>query len=668
MEISKENFMKFNKSLLPKVILSCLLFSSFFAQSVIAEKSIYSKIAGHYLNIYAKPKEESITEKKEHKKLKYDFTIKEIPEYMKHKMTYELLEKQGDPKNNFHNTIYNEELWKDIELFCGPTLHTENNLFDNINYTQTTFGKVVFQRILAQPTTNINLLKNRQEVVKELVLNRRLFKKINNELEKFKNNEHMLFSLWGQERNIMNEQLHRMAYFKFPGLKQLFNKNTLALEASNFIEDALLYVTIGALLMTSARLVAASIAKLSGANVRKDTDGMPLYLVTTYFTIVRSCVAAWTINHILKLKSTLIKMFQSKLIGLSSCVKSLEEIYSSIKNNKILSQRIKLNHIKNLKNKTSQLKKLINMLHKNTFKGKPSVFSIRGRVLAAYKLAEEIKNELIPAFEELGLVDAYQSIATLYKKFENEKIEFCFPTYVKSNITSLEAKDFWFPTLLNNTKPKNIVPNTIQMCGNKHPNNMIITGPNMGGKSTILKGFVMAAIMAQTCGIAPGTSLTLTPFSKILTFLNVADNTALGISLFKANMIRAKAMVDATNALPKGEHGLFVKDEPLNGTEPSKTIQGVAYLAGIFAKKRNCISMMSTHFRLLTELEEITKGEYVNYRVAITRNPDGAFTYPYKLEPGINQHDIALELMKQEGFTDEYGLKLSEMLRQRLNF
>ncbi len=230
----------------------------------------------------------------------------------------------------------------------------------------------------------------------------------------------------------------------------------------------------------------------------------------------------------------------------------------------------------------------------------------------------------------------------------------------------LEINNFWFPSVLNqeNMTPENIVTNSVTM--DKNLKNILLTGPNQGGKSVILKSIVTAAILAQSLCIAPCEHMRFTPFSKIMTFLNVTDDTSKGISLFNAYLTRGKQLIEEVEKLPAYKHGLFIADEPFNGTEPRETIKGAAYMAGTFALKDNCLSIVSTHFDILTELEEETGGIFKNFTVIIARDKDNKIIYTYRWRRGRNRDHIGSELMRKRGLTNPDVLGLVEKFSEKI--
>jgi len=144
-----------------------------------------------------------------------------------------------------------------------------------------------------------------------------------------------------------------------------------------------------------------------------------------------------------------------------------------------------------------------------------------------------------------GELDMYVALAKLYKSREGKEAHYCMVNFIENSTTPIiDAQNFWNPFInpdtvaVNNTTLDASCPNSI------------LTGPNTGGKSTVIKGIMINILMAQTFGIAPAESLTLTPFSKLNCFMNISDDIATGASLFKSEVMRAKKLLDMVQELP----------------------------------------------------------------------------------------------------------------------
>jgi DNA mismatch repair protein MutS len=195
--------------------------------------------------------------------------------------------------------------------------------------------------------------------------------------------------------------------------------------------------------------------------------------------------------------------------------------------------------------------------------------------------------------------------------------------------------------------------------------NVILTGPNAGGKSTFLKGLALNIILAQTIGIVPARHMSLTPFNSINTYLNIPDDTAGGKSLFKAEVLRAQQLLMNTKALKNNQFGFSIMDEMFSGTSPKEGEAASYAVAKKFGELPNNILLLATHFPKLTQLENATNN-FKNYKVCVTFDDQGNIVYPYKLEAGIADQNVAINILKEEGFDTSILDDAHELLQQKV--
>ena len=302
---------------------------------------------------------------------------------------------------------------------------------------------------------------------------------------------------------------------------------------------------------------------------------------------------------------------------------------------------------------SSDMHTLLSLLRTKTFDGKYSKFMYWGRIKVAFALIADLKVQLVAMMVTLGELDAQLSIAKLYKEFQGKGVTFCFPTFIDPlsvATPSVQAIDFWNP-LIDADK---VVPSSL-LVGQPYgtPQNVIITGPNAGGKSTITKAFILNIICAQSLGIAPSRTLTMTPFTKVTTYLNITDDIASGKSHFKAGVLRAREVQKMFNDLKPHEFGLTAIDEVFNGTTHAEG-QAAAYsLIKLLGKNPLGMCITNTHFKIIPSHEQSTDN-FLNYKVSVIDRPGEKIQYPFKLERGVSDQNVAFKILREEGLGDEF--------------
>ncbi len=131
--------------------------------------------------------------------------------------------------------------------------------------------------------------------------------------------------------------------------------------------------------------------------------------------------------------------------------------------------------------------------------------------------------------------------------------------------------------------------------------------------------------------------------------MNIADDTAGGNSRFKAEVLRAQKLLTDIKNLSKGKFAFSVMDEMFSGTSPKEGEAASYAVAQKIGSLSNSILVLATHFQKLTELQD-TNGTFKNYQVRVVRYNDGTFGYPFKLEEGKADQNVAIEILQREGF------------------
>ena len=272
------------------------------------------------------------------------------------------------------------------------------------------------------------------------------------------------------------------------------------------------------------------------------------------------------------------------------------------------------------------------------FEQNPSLFSNKGKVLYANKNCinyEKIKN----LFNSIGNIDYIYSIFKLTEKFDT-----CFPSVLETKTPIIDYKNVYHPYLESKG-----VKNSITI-GDKYPQNVMITGPNAGGKSTLIKSLAISLLSSQTLGIAFADGLKFTPFNILNSYLNIPDCKGKE-SLFEAEMHRSLKHINQCKEMPAEHKSFIIMDEIFSSTNPNEGISGAYAIAKKMASFKNSICIITTHFNQLTSLEQ--ESGFKNYKIPCEYDSMNKINYPYKLEEGVSDQNIALELLHAKGFDDD---------------
>ncbi|MFA1822199.1 DNA mismatch repair protein MutS [Virgibacillus oceani] len=213
-----------------------------------------------------------------------------------------------------------------------------------------------------------------------------------------------------------------------------------------------------------------------------------------------------------------------------------------------------------------------------------------------HQLFIEIREQMkayIPVLQQIAdivsQIDVLQSFAEI-----SEKNNYTRPVFADKKLT---IKDGRHPVLEQVMKDGSFVPNDIELDDSK--NILLITGPNMSGKSTYMRQLALTVIMGQIGCFVPCEHAELILFDKIFTRIGAADDLVSGQSTFMVEMLEANhAIHNAT------DNSLILLDEIGRGTS---TYDGMALAQAIVEFIHNNIqakTLFSTHYHELTVLEE----------------------------------------------------------------
>ena len=184
---------------------------------------------------------------------------------------------------------------------------------------------------------------------------------------------------------------------------------------------------------------------------------------------------------------------------------------------------------------------------------------------------------------------------------------------------------------------------------------LIITGPNMGGKSTYMKEFGLLVIMAQIGSFVPAESCEIPLFDALFTRIGASDNLIKGQSTFMTEMREvAQALSQADS------HSLFLFDEIGRGTA---TYDGMALAQSIteyIVKNIHCKTFFSTHYHEITKLsEKISAVKNIHCEV---KEDDGHVTFLYKMKEGSMDRSYGVNVAKLAGLPDDLIERADELL------
>jgi DNA mismatch repair protein MutS len=203
------------------------------------------------------------------------------------------------------------------------------------------------------------------------------------------------------------------------------------------------------------------------------------------------------------------------------------------------------------------------------------------------------------------------------------------------------------------------VPNDLYLNSTSHTI-LVLTGPNMGGKSTYLRQAALIVILAQMGSFVPARSARLGMVDRVFTRIGASDNLARGRSTFMVEMTETAAILHT--ATPRS---LILLDEVGRGTS---TYDGLAIawaaIEYLHARTR-AKTLFATHYFELTELADQLSG-VKNYHVSV-KETGGGIVFLRKVEPGAADRSYGIEVAKLAGLPNEVIERAREVLNEHEN-
>ena len=296
---------------------------------------------------------------------------------------------------------------------------------------------------------------------------------------------------------------------------------------------------------------------------------------------------------------------------------------------------------------TSELKEMENTI----FSAEDKIVTLEYELFAGLRAVIAENNERIRATASLiAEIDVYRSFAEVA-----DKNGYICPEVDLSY--DLIIKDGRHPVVEKFVTDSYFVPNdtTLDVTDNKV---MIITGPNMAGKSTYMRQVAIITIMAQIGSYVPAKDARIGVVDKVFTRVGASDDLASGQSTFMLEMNEVAAILK--NATKRS---LIIYDEVGRGTS---TFDGMSIARSVveytYSKKIGAKTLFATHYHELTDMEDQFPG-IVNYNIAAKKRGD-SITFLRKIVRGGTDDSYGIEVAKLAGVPNEVVKRAREILKE----
>ena len=284
--------------------------------------------------------------------------------------------------------------------------------------------------------------------------------------------------------------------------------------------------------------------------------------------------------------------------------------------------------MENYKNKLTCLVDNLNKINKFTFSHKK--LNEIGYVMKCYydiHIKDDIKDIIEYSFGFNAYIEHLQSIQELYREKLIKKCKFG---------KKLKFKNIYNAYLLDKTPIKNNI---------SFDKNIIVTGPNASGKTTMLKSILFNLIFSQSYGFGFYDNATIPLYNKIHCYLNIPDTSGRD-SLFQAEARRCKEIIDSFKS--KEKH-FCIFDELFSGTNPNEACSSsYGFIKYMLNKKVDFI--LTTH---LHELCYKLDNSIQNLNMEVIEGDNYTFEYSYQIKHGISSIKGGIKVLKDLSFPNE---------------
>ncbi len=280
-----------------------------------------------------------------------------------------------------------------------------------------------------------------------------------------------------------------------------------------------------------------------------------------------------------------------------------------------------------------------------------------------YNLFIELRNKLLPYANVLKDSAHRVSALDVLQSFASVAVE---QNYVKPTVDdSLEInlQDARHPVVEKMLPMGRFVPNHCTLSAAekdyKTPQIMIISGPNMAGKSTYMRQIALITLMAQIGSFVPASYARIGMVDSIFTRVGAVDDLSSGQSTFMVEMNEAAQILNGAT-----QRSLVLLDEVGRGTS---TYDGVAIAWGVTEYLVNsiaCRTLFATHYHELNALEE-SHPKIQNYRVCVSEQENDSgkdIQFLHKVEPGAAQKSYGIQVARMAGIPSEVINRASSLL------
>ena len=522
------------------------------------------------------------------------------------------------------------------------TIRNDNKkmtLFDTIDRTKTSMGARYLKRIIVEPLINIEEINKRLDNVDFFYKDTKLTYKIIETLSEIGDIERLSSKL--ALGRINPKELVALKRFLISSLEAITELATNGFEEANFEEATDIKLIVD--LIERAILEDPKIVTNEGDIIKDDYDEQ-LKKYNEAKREGRNWISELEGNYRLDTGINSLKIRYNNVIGyyievtkpnISAVPKDFIKRQTLISNERFTTEKL------------MEYEKIINEANEKSCALEFEIFTEVKNKVNSYI------NSILKTAKIISIIDVYTSLASLAKEDNYTK-----PIMTEDGI--IEIKDGRHPVVEANLINESFIPNDTYLDNDKE-HLLIITGPNMSGKSTYLRQTALIVLLSQIGSFVPASSARISIVDRIFARVGASDNIARGESTFLVEMNETAYILNrCTNK------SLIIMDEIGRGTS---TYDGlsiawaiVEYLVNEENKKAK--TLFATHYHELTMLEELDGVK--NYKVSVEEYKD-EIIFMKKVIEGSAESSYGIYAAKIAGAPNKVIKRASEILKKLEN-
>ncbi|QJC29881.1 DNA mismatch repair protein MutS [Enterobacteriaceae endosymbiont of Plateumaris sericea] len=525
-------------------------------------------------------------------------------------------------KNSNSEIIMDENTRKNLEITESISRNKDNTLINILDHCSTTMGSRLLKRWLHSPTRNNNTIINRQNSISKL-------------RKYFTNFQKLLININDIERIIARLSLRTAKPKDLVSLRNTFHilpdiHNILKIMGDCYIKNKIF--NLG--LFKKLKLLLEKSIKKNPSTLLKDGN-----------------VIATGYNKSLDELRKLSKNSKEYLIVLEKKERKLLNIEKlKIGFNTIHGYYIQITKNQKIKKLPKKYLNIQTLKHCNRYiipelkNYQEIIFSSKNKLLILEKfLYNQLFDLIYPELPNLQKIVLFISELDVLCNLAERSITLNYKRPIISNNLGLYLENSRHPIVENILKDQ-FIPNNLLLTPKNHM--LIITGPNMGGKSTYMRQIALIILMAYIGSYIPADKAIIGPIDRIFTRIGSMDDISSGLSTFMIEMIETANILRNAN-----KYSLVLMDEIGRGTSTYDGLSIAWACAENLAKKIKSMTLFSTNYIELTNLSLKNKGIKNVYFDAIESNR--SIVFMYALKNGIINKNYGLFVASLAGIPKE---------------